>query len=92
MPKVEFVTDGVTIEVEMGVQLASIVDDEGLSVPFGCRDAQCGTCMITVHEGIENLQPASDDERETLSMNDADENQRLCCQAIVKGDLKIEAI
>ncbi len=92
MPKVHFLSDNVTVEVAAGTQLAGIVDDEGLAIPFGCRDGQCGTCMVIVREGIDNLAPMDGDERETLEMNDAAPNNRLTCQAIVNGDISIEPV
>ena len=32
---------------------------EELGVPFSCRAGICGTCVITVKEGMENLEPKS---------------------------------
>jgi len=90
MPKVTFKTDNITVDVPAGTRLAEVADQVEASLPFGCRDGLCGTCIMIVLEGIENLQPMSDDERETLENYEADENQRLGCQAVVNGDLVIE--
>ncbi len=90
MPKVTFKTDNITVDVPAGTRLFEVADQVEASLPFGCRDGLCGTCIMIVLEGIENLQPMSDDERETLENYEADENQRLGCQAVVNGDLVIE--
>ena len=92
MPKVRFIMDNRTVEVAKGTPLAEVVDEVGASVPFGCREGQCGTCMLIVHEGLESFQPMGENERETLRMNDAGPRNRLCCQAIVMGDMAVEPI
>lgn len=53
---------------------------EELGVPFGCRAGQCGTCIITVEEGMENLEPKNYQE-ESMGLL---ENQRLACQARIR--------
>ncbi len=59
---------------------------EQLGVPFGCRAGQCGTCMITIEEGMENLEPKNYREVE-MGLGD---NQRLACQAKIRlGTVKI---
>ena len=57
-----------------------------LGVPFGCESGLCATCEIEVIEGMKNLEPYSDQEKE-LRM---DGNRRLACQCVLKqGDIKI---
>lgn len=58
-----------------------------LGVPFSCEDGDCGTCMIEVEEGMENLSEKSDPEK---AMGIVDGNYRLACQCrIKKGKVKI---
>ncbi len=60
---------------------------EELGVPFGCKQGICGTCIVDVVEGMENLEPKNDKE-EDMGLQD---DQRLCCQAkIKKGRVKID--
>ncbi|MBN2880812.1 2Fe-2S iron-sulfur cluster binding domain-containing protein [Candidatus Woesearchaeota archaeon] len=54
---------------------------EELGVPFLCRQGVCGTCKITIEEGMENLEELTEKEK---AMNLAP-NQRLSCQAKIKG-------
>lgn len=54
---------------------------EELGVPFGCQSGVCGTCKSEVLEGMDNLEPKNEAENEM----DLKENERLCCQARIKG-------
>lgn len=60
---------------------------EKLGVPFGCREGNCGTCMIDVTEGKENLSELTEREEDLAR----DEDHRLACQCkIKKGDVRID--
>jgi len=59
---------------------------ERLGVPFGCQNGLCGTCMIDVDSGEENLSELTEEE-EILERN---EKHRLACQCKIKnGDVII---
>lgn len=59
---------------------------EELGVPFGCKQGVCGTCLIEVIEGMDNL--SEKNERE--NMMGLRNNERLTCQCqIHKGTVKI---
>jgi 2Fe-2S ferredoxin len=92
MPKVTFKPDDLTVEVEAGSKLIDIVEECGSSLLFGCRQALCGTCIMTVLEGGENLNPITDDEKITLDGHEAQPGQRLGCQCTVNGDIVIDYI
>ena len=55
-------------------------------IPFGCQDGMCGTCVIDVLDGKENLGDLTQEEKD-LGLN---EEKRLACQCKVKGDAKIK--
>ena len=58
-----------------------------LGVPFSCEDGYCGTCVIDIVEGEENLSELTDDE-ENLGM---DRTRRLACQCRIKeGEVRIK--
>jgi len=58
-----------------------------MGVAFGCEDGMCGTCIIEVEEGSENL-PELNDAEEALGM---DGKYRLACQCkLKKGTLKLK--
>jgi len=53
---------------------------EELGVLFGCRSGLCGTCMIDIVEGEENLSGLTEEE---VAM-DRDRKHRLACQTKIK--------
>ncbi len=48
---------------------------------------QCGTCIVEIVEGIENLSPRTDVENRKLKKKP--ENYRLACQTLVNGTRKL---
>lgn len=48
---------------------------------------QCGTCIVEITEGIENLSPRTDAENRILKKKP--ENYRLACQTLVNGPVSI---
>ena len=83
MARVYVANDDKWIEVKDGERL-SVLDGK-CSILFACRDGVCGSCLVTVEEGIENLEEPNEQEKATLQMLGAAENQRLLCQAVIKG-------
>jgi ferredoxin len=48
---------------------------------------QCGTCVVEVVEGMENLSPRTDVESRFLKRKP--ENYRLACQVVVNGPVSV---
>jgi ferredoxin len=48
---------------------------------------QCGTCIVEITEGIENLSPLTDVEKKFLKKKP--ENYRLACQSVVQGPISV---
>lgn len=48
---------------------------------------QCGTCVVEIVEGVENLSPRT--EFETRKLKKKPENYRLACQTIVNGPISV---
>ncbi|MBW4646899.1 MAG: (2Fe-2S)-binding protein [Goleter apudmare HA4340-LM2] len=48
---------------------------------------QCGTCIVEVVEGIENLSPRTDVENKKLKKKPG--NYRLACQTLVNGPVSV---
>jgi ferredoxin len=58
-------------------------------VPFACTEGVCGTCVIEVIEGKENLSDPTQEEKDFLGDGTCDE--RLACQCKIKsGIVKIK--
>lgn len=49
---------------------------------------QCGTCVVEVVEGMENLSPKTDVEQRKLKKKP--DSYRLACQALVNGPVSIK--
>lgn len=75
---------GPAITIEAEGRLLDIVDDARAPVAFSCRGATCGTCLIEVLAGAEQLDPAGPDERSLLAQLGAPAASRLACQAVVR--------
>jgi ferredoxin len=49
---------------------------------------QCGTCIVEIVEGMENLSPKTDFEEKKLRKKPA--SYRLACQTLVNGPVKVK--
>lgn len=67
---------------EIEVQDGELIKDaaEQLGVPFSCRNGLCGTCMIDIEDGEENLSELTPEE---IDMG-RDRTHRLACQCKIK--------
>lgn len=66
------------IEVEDGENIKKAC--EKLGVPFGCQNGLCGTCMIDINSGEENLSDLTEEEK----ILERDKKHRLACQCKIK--------
>ncbi len=75
----------VTVTVPAGTRLIEISEKVGAGITYGCREGDCGTCMMVVTAGIENLSEPSVLEDKILREHFAGKQDRLACQAQVLG-------
>ncbi len=68
------------MEVEEGAPIKQHCEDAG--VPFACEEGVCGTCVVEVEEGMENLSEFTEEELDFLGEQ---EEERLACQCKLKG-------
>lgn len=86
MPKLIFEDSGEEITLEEGAPIQEACEDEG--VPFACTEGVCGTCVIEVTEGMENLSSPTQEEEDFLGEDTC--NERLACQCKIKqGNVRI---
>jgi 2Fe-2S ferredoxin len=102
VPKVTFLPENRTVEFESGKlpydehgKPESILDvaiNSDVHLEHACGGScACTTCHIIVLEGENNLSPADDDELDRLDMAAGlTLRSRLGCQAVVKGDVRVE--
>jgi ferredoxin len=69
--------------IENGIDLYTLVGKMTNCGGYG----QCGTCVVEVIEGLENLSPRTEVEERRLKKQPA--NYRLACQALVNGAVAI---
>lgn len=73
------------IELKNGSPIKEACEEMG--IPFACEEGICGTCIVEVVEGQENLTPMTEEELDFLGEQDY---ERLACQCrIKKGCVKI---
>ncbi len=87
MPKanVTFEDIDVTITVPAGTRLIEISEKVGAGITYGCREGECGTCLMRIVSGMDNLAEPSMLEDKVLKELMAGRRHRLACQAQVLG-------
>ena len=91
MPNITFQNTGQSAQTGEDGSIRDVVQNEGWPIPFGCENGICGTCLITIPTGRENLNDIEEIEEQTLmAMGQNDEHHRLACQCKAKGDVTIE--
>ncbi len=67
-------------EVEDGRPIKETCEEAG--IPFACEEGICGTCVVEVEEGMDNLSAFTEEEEDFLGEQ---ESERLACQCTIKG-------
>lgn len=81
--RVEIINDFLAINVKEGSTIQDIVEASGSALPFGCRDGECGTCVVEVEAGMEFLSDKTDKEVKVLKeicSGTCTPKSRLSCQ------------
>ena len=74
------------VELEDDSPISEACEEAG--VPFACTEGVCGTCVIEIKEGQENLTPPTKEEEDFLGEGTC--HERLACQCrIKKGRVRI---
>lgn len=86
MAKLIFGHNDEEVNLEDGHPIAEACEEAG--VPFACTEGVCGTCVIEIKEGKDNLSEPTQEEQDFLGEGTCDE--RLACQCRIKrGTVKI---
>jgi ferredoxin len=83
--KVTFTDINVSITIGAGARLIEFSEQAGAGILYGCREGECGTCLVEIVSGAENLSEPSVLEDQVLKSVLASRNYRLACQAQVLG-------
>lgn len=81
MAKLIFEDTHETYELENGSSIEEACEEAG--IPFACTEGICGTCVIEVTEGMENLSDFTQEEEDFLGELD---EERLACQCKINKD------
>lgn len=87
--KLTFKDINMSVNVPIGVRVIEISEKVGAGIVYGCREGDCGTCLMKVDDGWENLSTISVIEDKILRENAAGKHYRLACQAQVLGDVTV---
>ena len=79
-----------TVNVPAGTRVIEVSEKIGAGIIYGCREGDCGTCMMEVTEGWNSLTTPSVLEEKILKENMAARHNRLACQAQILGDCKVK--
>jgi 2Fe-2S ferredoxin len=92
MPKVTVLPANVSAPVEPGELLLEAGEKAGVEMEAGCFNCSCGTCVVEIVQGMENLEEPTPEELDVLdSWNKDPEKFRLtCCVRIKNGDVTIK--
>ncbi len=82
MAKLVFEGTGEEKDVEDGAPIATLCEEAG--VPFACTEGICGTCVIEVKEGMDNLNEMTQEELDFIG---GPCSERLACQCRIKSGL-----
>lgn len=80
---------GITVRVPAGTRVIDVSEKVGSTIVYGCREGDCGTCLMHVIKGGDNLSQPSVLEDKILKENMAGKNFRLACQAQILGDVTV---
>ncbi|MDR2080550.1 MAG: (2Fe-2S)-binding protein [Campylobacteraceae bacterium] len=81
--RVEIINDFLAINVKPGTTIQDVVEAAGSALPFGCRNGECGTCVVEIVQGMEFLSEINEKERKVLKevgVGTSKQNLRLSCQ------------
>lgn len=84
--------DGVAHQLRAGESLQELDGYSATNIIYGCYSGRCGICRVEVIEGLENLGPWNDLEDFMLGGSDAPQTERLACQCIPKGPVKLKSL
>lgn len=90
--KLTFVDINVSVNVPAGTRVIEVSEKVGAGVIYGCREGDCGTCLMKIVSGGEYLSEPTALEDRVLKENMAGKDMRLACQAqlIGGGEVKVK--
>ena len=92
--RVEIMNDFLALNVKPGKTIQDIVEASGSALPFGCRDGECGTCVVMIESGMEFLSEMTEKEKVVMKeIAETNPKARLACQMKIvqpNGQIRIK--
>jgi 2Fe-2S type ferredoxin len=88
--EVEFVKEGTTIEVPNNQPLLDSGEDEGMDLPYACRQGQCVSCAGQITNGGNSEDYLVHDNQQMLDDAELDDGYTLTCVAYPRADFSIK--
>jgi len=88
--EITFADIDLTITVPVGTRVIEVSEKVGSAITYGCRECDCGNCMMEVVDGMDNFSEPSVLEERVLRENLAGRKDRLACQAQVLGAVTVK--
>ena len=82
----EFTRSGTTCEIPSGLTLLEVAEKNGITIPYSCRQGQCGTCVTRLVQGTVRM-----DGEAGLSEELRKQGYVLPCVSRAQGNVKLEA-
>ena len=83
---VEFTRSGRTCNIPAGTTLLEVAERNGVTIPYSCRQGQCGTCVTKLIEGTVRM-----DAEAGLTEELRRQGYVLPCVSRARGDVQLEA-
>jgi len=90
MALVEELSSGKQLMVPSGKTLLDAIEENELPIMAGCRMGMCGSDPVVIIDGHENLEPADDNELNTLRRLGLEGKARLACCCRPKAGMSID--
>ena len=88
MPKINFLPDNKTFEVEEGETILDTAARNGIPHVNACGgEGKCTTCRLLILEGIDKCSPETEQELALRNKAHTTEEFRLACQTSITGDI-----
>ena len=88
--EITFADIDLTVTVPVGTRVIEVSEKVGSAITYGCRECDCGNCLMEVVQGAENLSDPSVLEDRVLRESLAGRSERLACQAQVLGPVTVK--
>jgi 2Fe-2S type ferredoxin len=88
--EIEFTKEGTTIEVPNNQPLLDSGEDEGMDLPYACRQGQCVSCSGLITNAGNSEEYVEHDNQQMLDDGELDEGYTLTCVAYPRADFTIE--